>query len=165
MKRRNENWKVDLDLLTPKQLAKYHDSIEALYLIRHGSSLKNASETTRVSIPTIKKYIGSTLRVKNRKTIARKSDNLLRKMSIYENGKEIFIQVKGRKKTSLIGKYHSAIGRLIAQNDMNKLQSFQEIKIRDIKGKVHRFETDVDKIKQILERIEEPEFFNIYASN
>ncbi|SMH71347.1 hypothetical protein [Candidatus Nitrosotalea okcheonensis] len=164
MKRRNENWKVDLDLLTPKQLAKYHDSIEALYLIRHGSLLKKASKITRVSVSTIKKYVGSTLRVNNRKTIARKSDSLLRKMSIYENGKEVFIQVKGRKKASLIGKYHSAIGRL-DQNDMTKLQSFQEIKIRDIKGKVHKFEINVDKIKQILERIEEPEFFDIYRSN
>lgn len=165
MKRRNENWKVDLDLLTPKQLAKYDDSLEALHLIRHGSSMKKASKITETSPHTIKKYIGSTLQVKNHRTVARKTDSLLRKMSIYENGKEVFIQVKGRKKASLIGKYHSAIGKLIDQNNINKLQSFHEIKIRDIKGKVHRFEIDADKIKQILERVEEPEFFNIYRSN
>ena len=164
MKRRNRNWKVDLDLLTPKQLAKYDDSLEALYHIRHGYSMKKASQATRTSARTIKKYVGSALRIKNHKTIARKSDSLLRKMSIYENGKEYFIQIRGTKKASLIGRYQSAIGRL-KENDTSLLLSFREIKIRDINGKIHRFDSDPDKILEILERIEEPEFFNIYRSS
>lgn len=164
MKRRNKNWKVDLSLLTPKQLAKYDSSLEALYLIRHGSSMKSASKTTGTSVHTIKKYVGSALRVKNHRIVARKNDSLLRKMSIYENGKEVFVQVRGTKKASVIGKYQSAIGRL-KENDTNLILSFREIKIRDIKGKIHRFDSDPDKILEILERIEEPEFFSIYRSS
>lgn len=163
MKKRNRNWKVDLDLLTPKQLAKYDDSLEALYLIRHGYSMKKASDVTRTSVHAIKKYIGSALRVKNHRTIARKTDSLLRQMSIYENGKEVFIQVRGTRKASLIGKYHSAIGRL-KENDKSLLLSFRETTIKDIKGKIHRFDSNPDKILEILEKMEEFEFFNIYRS-
>lgn len=164
MKRNNKSWRVDLDQLTPKQLVKYEDSLDALYMMRHGSSITKASKTTGISTKTIKKYVGSTLQVKNHRIIARKTDSLLRKMSIYENGKEVFIQVKGKKKASLIGKYQSAISRL-KENNPNPLLSFNEIMIRDIKGKLHRFDSEPDKIFEILERIEEPEFFDIYRGS
>lgn len=163
MKRKNEKWQVDLDLLTQKQLAKYEDSLEALNLIRHGTSLKKASKTVRVSVPTIKKYVGSALQIKNNRTIARQSDNLLRKMAIYENGNKVFVQVRGKKKAGTIGKYHSAISRI--PNEPSVLVPFQEITIRDNKGRIHRFETNPEKIDEILKRIEEPEFFDIYRSN
>src|SRR3989442_7311115 len=135
--KKNESWRVDLDQLTPKQLAKYDDSLELLNLMRDGASARKASKMTGISIPTAKKYLGSTLKNKNHQIFARKNDSLLRKIRIYENGKQIFIQVKGRKKATIIGQYLGAVGKRLDKNEANALESFQNITIRDIHGRVH----------------------------
>ena len=163
MKKNNEIWRVDLDQLTPRQLAKYDDSLEVLSLLRRGSTLRKASQMLRISIPTVKKYVGPALRSKNSRITARKNDSLLRKMPIYEDGRQVFIQIKGRKKASTIGQYLSAVGRRLDRNETHALESFQNRTIRDIKGKIHTFETDPTKLQKIKEAIEEPEFFKIYS--
>src|SRR2546426_8513226 len=159
----NKIWKVDLNQLTPNQLAKYEDSIEVLNLLRHGTSIRKASQMVGISIPTIKKYVRPALRIKNNQFVARKNDSLLRKMTMYEDGRQVFIQIRGSKKASVIGKYHSAIAKLVDTHNPNNLKLFGKITIKDIKGKIHRFETNADKIFGILEKIEEPEFFTIYS--
>ena len=164
MKRKNiDPWKVDLDQLTPNQLAKYEDSLEVLSLLRHGSTMRKASQMLRISMPTVKKYVSPALRTKNNRVTARKNDNLLRKMVIYEDGRQVFIQIKGRKKSTIIGQYLSAVGRRLDRNETNALESFRNRTIRDIKGKIHTFETDPAKLQKIQEAIEEPEFFQIYS--
>src|SRR2546427_9665859 len=123
--RHNNNlpkWRVDLDQLTQKQLARYEDSLEVLSLLRHGVTIRKASQMLGISVPTTRKYVGPALRIKNKRITARKNDSLLRKMSIYEDGKQVFIQVRGKKKAFLIGKYHSAIGKLLEQNDATALE-------------------------------------------
>jgi len=37
-------------------------------------------------------------------------------------------------------------------------------RIKDIDGKWHSFETSTEKILEINEKIEEPEFYEVYAS-
>lgn len=159
---RNNAWKTDLDLLTKKQLARYEDSLDVLRMMRLGTSFSKASETVGISPPTTKKFLGKTITTKNNEVIARKSDTLLRKLRIYENGKEVFIQVKGSKRAKKIGQYHSAIGQRLDRDSKKPLNSFKGIFIKDTKGKIHRFETDIDSIIEIFERREEPEFFTIY---
>jgi hypothetical protein len=84
-------------------------------------------------------------------------------MRIYEDGKEIWIQVKGLKKASLIGQYHSAVGRLVDSNEKNALHIFEKIKIKEYKGKYHKLETNPKKIYEIFDQREEPEYFTIYS--
>lgn len=159
---RNNAWKTDLDLLTKKQLARYEDSLDVLRMMRLGTSFSKASKTVGISPPTTKKFLGKTITTKNNKVIARKSDTLLRKLRIYEKGKEVFIQVKGSKRSKKIGQYHSAIGQRLDRDNKKSLNSFKGIFIKDSKGKIHRFETDIDSIIEIFERREDPEFFTIY---
>ncbi|HEV2192539.1 MAG TPA: hypothetical protein VGR54_02845 [Nitrosopumilaceae archaeon] len=160
---KKQKWRVDLDQLTPRQLARYEKSLEVLSLMRHGNSIRKASHTIGISVITAKKYLGNSLYHKGNRTTARKTDSLLRKMLIYENGRQIWIQLRGKKKARIIGRYHSAIARLVEEGDISRLESFSEIKIRDFKNKSHRFVTDTNKILEILQRIEEPEFFRIYT--
>ncbi len=155
-------WKKNLDRLTPKQLAKYDDSLEVLRMMRHGTSFSKATKTVGISPPTVKKFLGTVLSKKNKRIRVRKNDSLLRKLRINENGKEIFIQVRGTKKAGLVGKYHSAVGRLIDKNETRILESFADKTIQDAFGKTHSFEIQTEKIIAILERQEEPEFFTIY---
>lgn len=157
-----QKWKKDLDLLAPKQSAKYNDSLEALRLIRQGKSLNQSSKQVGISPSTVKRYVGTALKTNNKRITARKNDSLLRKIRIYENGKEEFIQIRGRKNSSLIAQYMGAVGRRIDKNDVTALDSFEKITIRDFKGNHHKFETDIKKLVQIFEKREEPEFFTIY---
>lgn len=165
MKRRKvrEPWKRDLDLLTSRLISKYDDSLEALRLIRSGVDAKKAVKELGISIKTLKKYVGSTLKIKNGSIVPKATDNLLRKMRIYENGKEIRIQVRGLRNASIIGQYHSAVGRLIDRNEKNALEVFKKVTILDDKGKRHRLETNRKRIFEIFDRKQEPEYFEIYS--
>jgi len=155
---------MNLDSLTPKQLARYNDSLEVLNLMRHGTSFYKATNSVGISPPTVKKNLGNAITKKNNRIIAKKSDNLIRKLRIYENGNETFIQVKGNKKAKLIAQYHSAVGMRLDKNNTLVLESFRNKKLRDSKGRWHLFETDIERIQEIFAKREEPEFFTIYKS-
>lgn len=164
MKSKLQTWQKNLDLLTPAQLAKYYDSLEILRLVRQGTSFSKAAKTVGIDPTTAKKFLGKSLRKKENRIVARQKDSLIRQLRIYENGKEYFIQIKGNKAAKRIAQYHSAIGRVIDENEPNALKVFQFDFILDTKRKVHSFETDIKKILEILEKREEPEFFTIYRS-
>lgn len=164
MTRIKQAWKKDLDLLTKKQTAKYDDSLEVVSIMRKGYSLNYASKQVGISSATVKKYVGSALRLKNNRLIAKKSDNLLRTIKIYENGKGNFIQIRGRKNSKIIAQYMGAVGRRIDKNDTTALKQFENKSIIDYKGKHHKFETDIKKLVAITERRENREFFGIYKS-
>lgn len=162
MSKVKQPWEKNLDLLPEKQIAKYEDSLEVISIMRKGISINNASKQVGISPTTVKKYVGTTLRLKNRRLVAKKSDSLLRKIRIYENGKEEFIQTRGRKNSSLIAQYMGAVGRSIDKNDSTTLKQFENKTIIDSKGKHHKFETDIKKLIKISEKRENREFFTIY---
>ena len=162
MTKSKQPWKKNLDLLPVKQITKYEDSLEVLSLMRKGNTINKASKQVGISPTTVKKYAGSALRLKNRRLVAKKSDNLLRKIRIYENGKEDFIQTRGRKNSTIGAQYMGAVGRRIDRNDVDALKLFENKTIIDFKGKHHKFETDLKNLIKISEQREEPEFFTIY---
>lgn len=159
-KKIKEPWKIDLDLLTPKRISKYEDALEVLRLMRKGSTIRDGSNEVGISIPTVKKYVDDALKIKDNRLVAKSADSLLRKMLIYEEGEEVWITVKGIRTASKIGRYHSAVGRLVDRNERNALEPFT--KIKDFKGKIHKLETNRKEIFEIFDRREEPEFFTIY---
>ncbi|WP_268541334.1 hypothetical protein [Candidatus Nitrosotenuis cloacae] len=129
--------------------------------MRDGKSIKTASKQYGISPSTVKKYVGSALYKKNRRLVAKKSDNLLRRVRSYKDGIEIYITVRGNRRATTIGQYHSAIGRL--PHDRSALLPFKKTRITDIYGKIHTLETNTVKIFAILERREDAEFFSIYS--
>jgi hypothetical protein len=153
--------RTNLDKLTTKQIANYEDSLEVANKMRHGFSLTKAAKQVGISSSTVKKYVGPALKFQNHRWIAKQSDRLLRKIRIYEKGKQFWITVRGRKQATLIGQYHSAIGRLT--KDQSVLKPFKKIKIKDANGKVHHLETNITKIFAILEQQEDAEFYSIYT--
>ncbi len=56
----------------------------------------------------------------------------------------------------------SAVGQSIDNNDESILKPFENKTIIDHKGKHHKLETNLDKLKQIFEKREGDEFFSIY---
>ncbi len=161
MNKTKQPWKKDLDILTSKQISKYEDSLEVLNLMRKGRSIRNTSRKVGISPSTVKRYVGSALRLKNHRLVPKQFDRLLRKVRIYEKGIEVWITVKGNKQSAIIGQYHSAIGRFA--KDESALKPFKKLKIMDANGKAYRLETDMTKIFSILEKREDSEFYSIYA--
>ena len=155
----------DLDKLSPRRLAKYEDSLEVLRLMRNNNNmtLTKASKMVRISPSTVKRRLGSVLQKKNKRIIAKTNDNLPRKMRIYENGKEVWIQIRGSRKAATVARYHGATGRLLSQGQADAMKAFESQFIIDSKGKKHKFETSTKKLRDIAERREEAEFFTIYT--
>ena len=155
---------VNLDKLSPKKLAKYEDSLEVLRIMRQNKmSLTKASKTVQISPSTVKRNVGSALKKHGNRIIPKQNDNLTRKIRIYENGKEVWIQIRGNKKAATVARYHGATGRLLNQRETDAMKGFENQSIIDTKGKKHKFETSSKKLKAITERREEAEFFTIYT--
>jgi len=151
----SRHWEENLDSLTEKQEAKYYDAIEVLRKMRKGEALTNASKDVRVSPTTVKKYVGSALVKTKRRIVPHKEDGLLRRTKIYENGRLVSIQVRGNKKASRILAYRDSVERRIDNDKKDALVPFEGIVVTDFEGKRHRLETDVSKLKAILEKHEE----------
>ena len=60
-----------------------------------------------------------------------------------------------------IGKYNSAVNEFLRTGDIKVLKPFRR-PFWDAKGKPHHFETNPDKLYEIAEQLEEPEFWEIY---
>ena len=84
-------------------------------------------------------------------------------MKINNNGREVSIQINDSRTASLIGQYHNAVKKFLNTGDKKSLKKFRNKKIRDIDGNFHSFETNPASIIEINERIEEPEFYELYA--
>ncbi|MDH5568165.1 MAG: hypothetical protein OEX98_00020 [Nitrosopumilus sp.] len=154
----------DLDKITPKQISKYEDSLEVLQLMRKQKmTLTKASKTVGISSKTVKRHLGSVIQKKSNRIIAKQNDNLPRKIRMYQNGKEIWVQVRGNKRAAEIAKYHGAVGRRLNQGQADAMKNFENKSIKDSKGKIHKFETNLKKLQDIAQRREESEFFSIYG--
>ena len=83
-------------------------------------------------------------------------------MLIYSTEGQKTIITASSKDRSLIGEYFASVQKAIKNNDPSVLAKFKDVQIVDAKGKIHHFETDLDKLYEILEAQEEPEFLEIY---
>jgi len=99
----------------------------------------------------------------NGKLIVKRWDIVPRVMLINENGIEKSIEVKNSRTAGVIGRYHNAVKHFLNTGDKTKLNKFKNRKIKDSSGKLHRLETNPLKIISINQRIEENEFFEVYA--
>ena len=78
-------------------------------------------------------------------------------MYIYEKGEIRDIIVRGSKDASIIGEYFEAVRVAINTGDPQHLKKFKKLRIIDAEGKIRTFETNLNKIYEIRERIEHPE--------
>jgi len=155
---------VDPRGLRPNEKVIRRISLSALNKIRRGKNPRNIINDLQISDKNILKHLGNNIKIKNNIITVTKSDKIPRQMIISENGKEISIIVKNSKDASKIGQYHNAKRQFLESGDSSVLKKFKKIKIKDIDGKLHQFETNPKKIIEIEDRKEEPEFFDIYTS-
>ena len=137
-------------------------SLKVLNEIRDGKSLIKACKELGISSKTARINLGSFIYKIKRRWRAKKFDRIQRRMNIYENGRIKSIIVTNSKDASLIGKYFNDVKKALETGDESILKKYKRRYIVDAKGKRHKLETRLEKIYEIEEAKEEPEFFEIY---
>jgi len=146
--------------LTRRELILREKSLDVLRKVRNGQSLSKASRELHIKPETVIKYTNAFRKSKG-KWIAKFQDRISRIMSIYENGKQQWVEIKDSRIASGIGRYNSAVNQFLRTGNEDVLKQFIK-PFKDSKGNLHYFETDPDKLNEIAESQEEPEFYEIY---
>ena len=153
-------YKRSWDAITKRELNLREKSLAVLRKVRNVESLSRVSRELHTSPETVIKNTGAFRKVKG-KWIAKSQDHISRIMSIYENSKQSWIEVKDSRTASRIGKYNSAVKKFMETGNAEVLEPFKK-PFKDANGKLHYFEVDPDKLYEIAEQQEEPEFREIY---
>lgn len=163
-KKKTPIYKRRWNVLTPKQKSLRKISLGVLSQSRQ--SKKSLSKLAKENGISLKAVLHNTnaFRKLNSRWIPKKFDKIPRVMIINENGREVSIELNDSRRAALVGKYHNAIKQFLSTGNNSKLAKFQNKRIKDIDDKWHSFETETEKIIEINEKIEEPEFYEVYAS-
>ena len=153
-------YKRSWNSLNKREVASRGKSLEALSKVKEGKSLTRASKDLHTSLKTALSYTNAFQKVKGR-WIPKEYDRISRIMSIYENGKQKWIEVRDSRTASKIGKYNNTVKQFLSTGDRAVLKEFNK-PIRDVKGNLHYFEINPSRLIEIAEAQEEPEFFEIY---
>jgi len=150
--------------LTPRQKHLRTKSLEVLSTLRKSKSdsIRTVSSRNNIAPSTVIHNTNGFKKVDNR-LVVKQWDIVPRVMLINENGKEKSIEIKNSRTAGVIGRYFNSIKHFLNTGDKSKLNKFKNKKIKDSSGKIHRLETNPDEIIRINQRIEEPEFYEVYA--
>jgi len=149
--------------LSPRQKLLREKSLSVLSDARKSNqSLSKLSKKHDISRKTVLNNTNA-FRKRQRRWNAKRFDKVPRVMKINENGKEVSIQINDSRTAALIGRYHNAVKKFLSTGDKKAFRRFHKKKIKDIDGNLHSFETNPASIIEINERIEEPEFYEVYA--
>ncbi len=149
--------------LTPQQKLLRKKSLQVLSEARKSrGSLSKISKKNGISSSTVI-HNTNAFRKTRRRWTAKRSDKIPRVMKINENGKEISIQINDSRTAALIGRYHNSVKQFLNTGNKKVLRRFRKKKIKDIDGNAHSFETNPESLIEINQRIEEPEFYEVYT--
>ena len=137
-------------------------SLETLRRMRNGESLTSSIKEIGLSKNQVIKHLGKNIFKRKGRFVASLKDSIQRSMEFYDAKKgRVFVIAKNSKDASKIGKYFSAVRKAIEGNKSD-LKKFKGKYFKDANGKKHKFETNIKKIFELEEEIEEPEFRQIY---
>ena len=148
--------------LLPSHRSKRINALSVLSELRKGKSILSTVKQFGFSLLDGKNQLGGSIYFRHNKWVARKIDHIERAMVIYENGKRKTIIVNGSKPASKIGEYYNTIKKFLQTGNEKELKRSKWI-IKDNQGKLHKLETDPQKILDIEEAKEEPELTEIYS--
>lgn len=137
-------------------------SLQILREMRKGENLSSVLEKMGLRTEFAVKHLGKNLYKSGGTWKVTKADTIQAEMLIYSTEGQKAIVTASSKDRSLIGEYFASVQKALKNNDPSALDKFKDKKIVDAEGKVHHFETDLDKLYDIMEAQEEPEFLEIY---
>lgn len=125
------------------QVPQYDRRLElGLKALRNGQSLTEAAHSIRVSRERLSHYLSQSGVVEKHQGRWRvRQDDRVRELSIFSQGKQKLIRVRGFETAAEIGRYMAAVGRFLETNDLGYLKPFQGISVTEVTGKSHLLET------------------------
>ena len=149
--------------LSPRQKLLREKSLAVLTELR-SSKTKTLPQAANDNDITVKNVIKHTNGFKktNGRLVVKRWDRIKRVMRINSSGEEKSIEIRDSRTASVVGRYHNAVKQFLNTGDKTKLSKFRNKKVKDSKGKLHKLETNPDEIIRINQRIEEPEFYEVY---
>jgi hypothetical protein len=138
-------------------------ALEALSYMRNGRvSLADAARKAGTSRENVFQYAGAAItRDPQGRYVATPTDRLYRRMAMITKGRVIFVDVSDSTTASWISRHHNAVKRYLYRADDRGLGTFKGKGVRDTRGQIHPFETDLDTLDR-LANIGEIEFDSIY---
>ena len=110
-------------------------------------SLRRASKEFGIDPDIVLKFGHSALRKqRNRNYIARKTDRLLRILSVVTPEGRREIAVRDSRQASLLGSYWAAVQRYLQTGDDSVLLKFKKTRVLDASGKHHQLLTDLKEL-------------------
>ena len=149
--------------LSPRQKMLREKSLAVISELRNTKSktLPQAANDNNITIKNVIRHTNGFKKV-NGKPVVKKWDRIKRVMRINTDGKEKSVEIKDSRTASVVGRYHNAVKQFLNTGDKSKLSKFRNKKVKDSKGKLHKLETNPDEIIRINQRIEEPEYYEVY---
>ncbi len=149
--------------LSPRQKSLREKSLTVLSELRNTKS-KTISQAANDNNITVKNVIRHTNGFKNvnGKPVVKRWDRIKRVMRINSGGKEKSVEIRDSRTASVVGRYHNVVKQFLNTGNKTNLSKFRNKKVKDSSGKLHRLETNPEKIIRINQRIEEPEFYEVY---
>ena len=149
--------------LSPRQKLLREKSLAVISELRNSKTktLPQAASDNDISVKNVIKHTNGFKNV-NGKLVVKRWDRIKRVMRINTGGKEKSVEVGDSRTASVVGRYHNAVKQFLNTGNKTKLSKFRNKKVKDSKGKLHKLETNPDEIIKINQRIEEPEFYEVY---
>jgi len=149
--------------LTPRQKLLREKSLTVITGLRNNKAktLPQAATNNSITVKNVIKHTNGFKKI-NGKPVVKRWDRIQRVMRINSKGQEKSVTIVDSRTASVVGRYHNAAKQFLNTGDKSKLSKFRNKKIKDNKGKLHKLETNPDEIIRINQRIEEPEYFEIY---
>ena len=149
--------------LNPRQKLLREKSLSVLSDARKSNqSLSKLSKKQDISRKTVLNNTNAFRKRRSRWDVKR-FDKVPRVMKINENRKEVSIQINDSRTAALIARYHNSVKQFLNTGNKKVLRRFYKKKIKDIDGNAHSFETNPESLIEINQRIEEPEFYEVYT--
>jgi len=151
--------------LSPRQKLLREKSLAVISELRNtkNKTLPQAANNNDISAKNVIKHTNGFKKV-NGKSVVKRWDRIKRMMRVNTKGKEKSIEIRDSRTASVVGRYHNAVKQFLNTGDKSKLSKFRNKKIKDSNGKLHRLETNPDEIIRINQRIEEPEYYEVYST-
>lgn len=151
----------DLGRLPPGPIDRDNTYERALKSLKQGNSLRSAAKFHGMSEEKLRRYVK---RATEAQRIGSKwviFDTRPQPVFIISNG-ELRTVIVALDDASDVGKYHAAVNRFLATNDIDHLFQFEGEGVYDVNGKFHRFETRPNILRK-LDSVGEINFLTIYA--
>ena len=149
--------------LSPRQKLLREKSLAVLTELRNSKTktLPQAANNHNITVKNVIKHTNG-FKKTNGKLVVKRWDRIKRVIRVNTSGKEKSIEIGDSRTASVVGRYHNAVKQFLNTGNKSKLSKFRNKRVKDSKEKLHKLETNPEEIIKINQRIEEPEFYEVY---